>query len=311
MAYPAGTGKETPARSIVWLASYPKSGNTWLRAVLTNYLREGGGPASINALIGGFLVHARDLFDEYVGLPSSDMTSGDILRLRPLFHELIAAELPRPTFIKVHDACLRTAAGPLFPRAATAAAIYLVRNPLDVALSFAYHSQWSVDRTVAELNSPTDRTSRPGRLEPWIPDSTLPWSEHVSSWLESELPVHVARYEDMLADPMATFGAIIRHAGLEWNPSRLAQAIDDAHFDRLRGQEQDEEFRERASNSPSFFRSGTAGAWRAVLTPAQVRSLVDAHAPVMERFGYLREAEAFLAAAGTDAARTATPPADE
>ena len=137
------------------------------------------------------------------------MATGDILRLRPLFHELLAAELPRPTFIKVHDACIRTAAGPLFPRAATAAAIYLVRNPLDVAPSYAHHLQWSVDRTVAELNSPADRTSRPARLAPAIPDAMLSWSEHVSSWLESELPVHVARYEDMLADPTATFGAII------------------------------------------------------------------------------------------------------
>ena len=93
--------------SIVWLASYPKSGNTWLRAVLTNYLRDGDASASINELIGGWML-GRGLFDETVGLPSSDLTPGEVLRLRPLFYELVAPELPHPWFVKVHDACLRT-----------------------------------------------------------------------------------------------------------------------------------------------------------------------------------------------------------
>ena len=61
--------------SIVWLASYPKSGNTWLRAVLTCYLQGAGDPPSINALIGSVATQ-RDMFDEFVGLPSSDMTPG-------------------------------------------------------------------------------------------------------------------------------------------------------------------------------------------------------------------------------------------
>ena len=125
----------------------------------------------------------------------------------------------------------------------------------------------------------------------------------MSSWLEAELPVHVVRYEDMLADPAAAFGVIVRHAGLAWDPSRLERAIDHARFDNLRAQEQEQGFSERQPTAPSFFRSGTAGGWRSVLTRAQVRSLVDAHAPVMERFGYLREAEAFLASTATSAAR--------
>ena len=288
--------------SIVWLASYPKSGNTWLRAVLTNYQQEAGQPASINALVGGFLT-SRDVFDDYVGLPSADLTDGEILRLRPLLHELLAAELPTPTFVKVHDACVRTPAGPLFPRAATAGAIYLVRNPLDVAPSYAHHAHWSIERTVAELNRPAAVSGAKRGLRPCLPEVRGTWSAHVSSWLEAELPVHVVRYEDMLADPAAAFGAIVRHAGLAWDQSRLERAIDHARFDRLRAQEQEEGFRERQPTAPSFFRSGTAGGWRTALTPAQVRSLVDAHAPVMERFGYLREAEAFLASASGAARR--------
>ena len=44
---------------IVWLASYPKSGNTWMRALLTNYWRDGAAPADINELDGGPIASAR------------------------------------------------------------------------------------------------------------------------------------------------------------------------------------------------------------------------------------------------------------
>ena len=155
-------GAEAPAGSIVWLASYPRSGNTWLRALLTNYLEDGGGPASIDALVGGSDAIRREVFDEELGLSSSDLTPEEILRHRPHLHELLAAELPRPSFVKVHDAYLRTADGvPVFPPAATLGAVYVVRNPLDVAVSLADFWSWPVARGVAELNRPKATLSQP------------------------------------------------------------------------------------------------------------------------------------------------------
>ena len=129
-----------------------------------------------------------------------------------------------------------------------------------------------------------------------LPQPLLTWSGHAASWLEAGLPLHVARYEDLLAHPRAAFAAIVRFAGLGADAARLARAVDHARFDRLRAQEQACGFRERQPTAPSFFRAGRAGSWRDVLSPPLVRAIVDAHAPVMERFGYLHEAEEFLAA---------------
>ncbi len=56
---------------IYWLASYPKSGNTWLRTLITNYLRDAETPADINELDGGPIASARLWFDEWVGVEAS------------------------------------------------------------------------------------------------------------------------------------------------------------------------------------------------------------------------------------------------
>ena len=287
--------------SIVWLASYPKSGNTWLRAVLTNYLQRSKQPASINGLLGSSIASGRELFNELLGLDSGDMTWDEVMRYRPQFHEALAHELSPPAFIKVHEAFLRLPCGAaLFPKAATAGVIYLVRSPLDVAVSYGHHRQCSIDSTIEWMNNPTAMENwADGGISIHFPELLLTWSGHVSSWLDQqELPLQVLCYEDMLKAPMAAFDAVLRFAGLDMDEARLAQAIDCAAFSRLRAQEEQFGFAERQPTAPSFFRTGVAGSWRSALSARQVRALADAHGPVMERLGYLQEAEAFLAGAG-------------
>ena len=167
-----------------------------------------------------------------------------------------------------------------------------------MAVFYAHHQQWSIDRTVEETIRPEAAcTPGPRRSNGNCTDTMLSWGANVASWVEADLPVHVARCEDLLPDPVESFGAVVWFTGLEWSRSRLARAVDHARFDRLRAQEEREGFRLRQPTAPSFFRPGRSGDWRTALTPRQVRALVEAHGPVMERFGYLEEAEAFLAGA--------------
>ena len=78
-------------------------------------------------------------------------------------------------------------------------------------------------------------------------------------------------------------------------PDRLARAVDQAAFARLRAQEAAHGYGERHQAAPAFFRAGVAGSWRTALTADQMRALVAAHRPMMARLGYLQEAEARLA----------------
>jgi hypothetical protein len=95
------------------------------------------------------------------------------------------------------------------------------------------------------------------------------------------------RYEDMLNEPQKTFGALARHLLFTPGESELAEAIDRSSFERLREQEEKEGFRERPEHAKRFFREGRTGQWKDVLTPAQIKRIVDAHGEQMQRFGYL------------------------
>ena len=307
---PGGVWPASEGRGIVWIVAYPKSGTTWTRAVLTNYLQDEPNPASINSLVGDWGTSARVNFDQLIGLDSSDLRLDELARLLPRFREVLADALlsapavagqggdtGRRFFAKSHELFEGPLGGPRFSPVGTAGAIYLVRNPLDVAVSYAHHLQAPVGAIVQRMNDPAAQDlPAVRRIGILLPNPLGTWSENVASWLQqSAVPTCVARYEDLLTDPIAGFGRIVRFAGLEWQADRLARAVDQASFHRLRAQEAEQGFDERRQTAPTFFRAGIAGAWRRVLTRDQVRALVAAHRPMMARLGYLREAAAFLA----------------
>ena len=282
---------------ILWIAAWPKSGTTWLRTVLTSYLREDGGPASINALLGQPANH-RETFEEYLGLDSSDMTEAEIARYLPRFRELLAERLyanqppaqqdDEPSIVKAHEAYRLPGGAPRFPAAGAAGVVYLVRNPLDVAVSYAHHLNWSIDRTIRLMADPTAHETRlAGGIFDRLAEPLSTWSGHVESWTrQTALRLHVARYEDLLANPHAAFGAIVRFAGFDLDQARLGRAIEHAAFHRLQAQEAESGFSEKQPTAPSFFRAGVAGSWRTALTAAQVQAVTAAHGDVMARCGY-------------------------
>lgn len=275
--------------NIVWLASYPKSGNTWFRAFLTALLNPGSTDIDINNLHQTTIASSRQLFDEMTGIASSDLEQEEIDRLRPLVYLQNARESEEVLYHKVHDAWTLLPDGqPLFPPEVTRAALYFIRNPLDVAVSFAHHLNTSLEKTIAILNNPEYAfCQRTDRLHNQLRQRLLTWSGHVKSWVDdSGLPVLVMRYEDMKARPAETFSRAADFIGLHYSPAEIVAALDRASFARLQQQEAEKGFSEKNARSGSFFRKGEAGDWKNVLSAAQVERVTQAHREVMERFGY-------------------------
>jgi hypothetical protein len=274
---------------IVWIASYPKSGNTWLRLALQAFRR--GGAVDINDNEErSTIASSRASFDELLDVESSDLTEDEVAAARPLAYRAIVRRHVKPVLLKVHDAWSRIPSGAwLFPPDATAGAIYLIRDPRDVAISFAHHLGVSVDTAITRMASPnTQLAALKGGHRTQFPQRLSSWSGHVESWLNAPgIRVLLVRYEDMTADMPRVLTDVIRFIGWSADRETVTRAAHAVRFSALREQEEAHGFRERLRGMDRFFRRGVAGGWRNDLTAEQVERILAGHASIMRRFGYL------------------------
>lgn len=275
-------------KGLLWLASYPKSGNTWLRVFLANLRAEAEASADINAL-ETTQFSARELWDRAIGWETSELAPSEVAALRLPVQELLAQTAPAIP-IKTHEVFADPRDGlPRFSLRATRCVLYVVRHPLDVAVSLAHHRGESLDAAIAFMNDPRATLSF-GPGEPHFTQVLCDWSTHVQSWVDAPgLPVCIMRYEDMLTAPREAFRRAAVAAGFEVDPLRIDQAITHADFKNLQRQEREKGFQESMAVRP-FFREGRSGGWRGKLTSRQVAAIVERHEKMMKRFGYLDEA---------------------
>lgn len=278
-----------PAK-IIWLASFPKSGNTWFRILLANLAAGEAGPSDINDLYeqGGSACNRWE-FESLTMLDSALLSYDEIDCLRPLVYEAMTAEAVGQRWVKVHDAYTITPSGePLFGRGLSCAAVYVVRDPRDVAVSLAFHHSTTLDAAVRLVNS-SDGVyceSRDGQ-DRQLRQRLAGWSGHVTSWLDqTEVPVHVVRYEDLLAAPARHFAAALKFAARPATEAEIERAVRFADFAELQRQENEKGFMERISRTTPFFRSGRAEGWREMLSAEQVAAIERCNGAVMARLGY-------------------------
>ncbi|MDP1820860.1 MAG: sulfotransferase domain-containing protein [Acidimicrobiales bacterium] len=280
----------TSAARTVWLASYPKSGNTWVRAVVTalgthphlfgvDHLVSGAQPQHVGAALGAYGLDPRWL-------------SGDELDvLRDALCRRMGAGGPGdpPVLRKTHERYRPGMPGrEPFPADATRAAILVVRDPRDVACSFAPFFDVTIDEAIAAMardgGEPEANAAQAQTASPWGT-----WSTHAMSWLSDDVPfpVHLVRYEDLQSDAAGTLQPVLEAVGLPCTPDTLAAAVEQARFDRLQESEATRGFKETSPRTRQFFRSGRSGGWHNELAAGQAAAIVDAHADAMRVLGYL------------------------
>jgi len=275
--------------NIVWLASYPKSGNTWLRAFLANLVANRADPLRPNEIRDYTDSEARaDRFSELAGRPNTELTIAELSALRPLVHASIAQRAQGTRLVMTHNFAGSFEGHPTFNWAVTAGAIYVVRNPLDVAVSMTHHFGLALDEAIERLGD--DRVASVND-ELFVSHVIGSWSTHVRSWADmaerTSGKVIVLRYEDLLEKSSKHFAKAAKLVGLGQDRARIERAARHARFDTLAALEKRDGFVEAVDEKTRFFHKGRAHQWREALSRAQVERVVHDHREQMARFKYL------------------------
>jgi hypothetical protein len=271
--------------NILWLASYPKSGNTWLRAFLANLVANSREPVPLGELPRYCDDEARpELFSAVAGRPSSELDLAEIAALRLRVHASIAARANGTRLVKTHNYAGSFDGHPLHNMSVTAGAVYVVRNPLDVSISMAHHFGISLDEAIERLANEQVATAND---ELFVTQFLSSWSLHVKSWADLAGERVVLRYEDLLAQPAKQFTKAARLLGLGQDRARIARAVQNSDFRRLASMERKHGFVEARDSTTRFFRQGKMNQWRDVLSREQVGKVVATQREQMARFGYL------------------------
>ncbi|WP_193366797.1 sulfotransferase domain-containing protein [Pelagibius marinus] len=272
---------------ILWLASYPKSGNTWMRAFLANLILDAPEPLPLKHIGEACPSEPSEIwFEPFADKPVAELTAKEIAPLRTRAQERVVSLNKNVVPMKTHSYLGEDFGYPIFSMKATYGAVYIIRDPRDVAVSAADHFGKTLDEMIAYMDDAL-ATCAPmaGQIVHELQSS---WSNHVESWTKWNHPrIFVVRYEDLLVDPLDQFGRIAERFGISKDRARIEKAVEFSSFKQLQQLEEDQGFVERSIHSERFFRSGRSGGWQEKLTPAQARKIESDHAVQMKRFGYL------------------------
>ena len=275
--------------NIVWLASYPKSGNTWLRAFLANLVANRADPLRPDEIRNYTDSEARaDRFSELAGRSNTELSTSEIATLRPDVQALIAQRAQGTRLLMTHNFAGSFDGYPTINWQLTAGAICVVRNPLDVAVSMTHHFGLTLDEAIERMGD--DRVAS-ANDELFVSHVIGAWSTHVKSWADvaeqSPGKVIVLRYEDLLEKPAKHFAKAAKLIGLGQDKARIERAVKHTSFQTLSTLERKHGFVEAVDEKTRFFFKGRANQWRNVLTREQVARIVADHGEQMQRFKYV------------------------
>jgi len=271
-------------RDLKFVASYPKSGNTWVRMAAICYST---GRADLSALgrMGDLCVQD---YHDVSPVPLSQLGLPAQAQIRPAAMLNLAFSLggKQEHAIKSHHAFLSIEGVPLWHPSFVDRVVNPVRDPREICCSakehFGFESYEETAKFMAKEGQCIGGGDRP------IHHVIGSWAQHVNSWQTAPLDVMTVKYEDLKADPLAMFEKIFGFLlDEEVDRYRVEEAVKATDFDHLKELEDEHGFPEKSDQADRFFRSGKTDGWKEELPTGVARTLEDEFGKTMEGLGYL------------------------
>jgi hypothetical protein len=276
--------ERTIKERIIWLTSWPKSGNTWIRAFLSCY-QVGGLNINQMARVTGDL--NPYVYQRVLPKPLHDCSDLDILvsRNAAITHliELMCHE--KYLFMKTHSAYGMAEGIFMIPEVMTKKALYIIRDPRDVMVSYARHMGHTHEEATDAICNEKQKIVHDDNLFHIISS----WSGHAKGWIGNDkFPCGVVHYEKLVDNPAEHFKGILDFCEIKFEQSRFDNALKQTEFKNMRKQEQEKGFFEKPNHAPTFFNTGSYGNWNGV-DKKLIRRIEETNQDMMEMFGYLEK----------------------
>ena len=276
---------------ILWLASYPKSGNTLLRSILATYFFSEDGIFNFKHLykIGQFpsLIHFENLG---IDTSDSDQIYSNIIKAQ----ELINSSSKQLKFFKTHSALAKINNNNFTDLKNTLGAIYVIRDPRNVVTSFAHHYQIdSNEATICLLNEKFWNYKNEK-----VPKTFLSsWKQNYNSWKQLNDKTLFIKYEDLIKNKKTVLIRVFKFfeslgAKLELDMVKLNKVIKSTEFEKMKDMETKETFRESIVDKETgkkipFFNLGPKNDWKKILSDENREKIEKAFKEEMLELGYL------------------------
>ena len=271
----------------IFLASYPKSGNTWLRSIIGNFYKFGK-DFSLNDLKSIPLLSIKKHFDQFenkIYIENNelhfDWVSENIIECQ----NLLNTKSNHLNIFKTHSVRHKKFTN----ETVNAGFIYIVRDPRDIVVSFKNFTGKDFDEIINELLFEKKLMIGSNGIQELL--ST--WELNVQSWLNySTVPRLIIKYEDLQLKPKSIVLKIrdflnkIHKLKLNLNNHDIDQIIENTSFNNLKKLEDRSGFDEATKHS-KFFRSGTSNQWKDILSKSQIKLIEKNLQSMMKYFNYI------------------------
>ena len=280
---------------IIWISSYPKSGNTWLRSLISNYFFSKDGNFSFELIKQIDSFPSSKFFRNYEDkFEKPEDTSKYWIKEQEKINSL-----NKIFFLKTHNALCKINGNKFTDQNNTLAAIYLVRDPRNVITSIANHYQITT-RNAFDFMKDKNRgiIEREGnRYTGFQP--LFSWDLHLKSWTENTLyPSLIIKYEDLIIDTASVFKKVlefikkISNSKNNINEQKLLKCVENCKFSNLKTMEREKGFDEsmvdkKTGNKIAFFNLGEKNNFKDILEKDLINEMNDYFKYQLKKYKYI------------------------